>query len=342
MATDTITTLDLVTLAQAYRGDVVRQINRQVQALKFIKIVPGAGKNVAWAPEGDGAIAENYTDGQDASNYGRDVQASALLSWSLYRSAFHVSKLAMDGASSSFDPLGNHALWARQVVNGAAKLASYLNGKVYDGAGTGTTMCGLGEAVAKDDNIYASINRATGGNEYWQPTVVDPGSLTPPTFALIRSDLSTIYTACGENPDVALCAPAVFNTIGNLFDTTRRQMDFVRTANGSVKLDFGFQALEVDGCVFVKDKDATAATIFYLNTETVELQYLPDAKQNAMLATLDMQVTADDGFGQVPLGMSYEMLAKTGPSEKAEILATTQLVVKRPNKCGARKNVAVT
>lgn len=338
---DTPTTLALVILAQNFRGDVVRQINRQVQALKFLKITSGAGKNVAWAPEGDGAIAENYTDGLDASNYGGDAQASALLSWALYRSAFHVTQLAMDGAATSSDPMGNHALWARQVVNGAAKLASFINGKVFTGAGTGTELCGLGEAIGKDDNIYASINRATGGNEYWKPMVVDPGSLTAPTFALIRDDLRKIYEASGENPDVAMCSPAVFNVIGGLFDATRRQIDYVRTANGQVKLDFGYQALEVDGCVFVRDKDATANTIFYLNTATVELQYLPSARQNAMISGLDMGVQADDGFGTVPLGFTYEMLAKTGPSEKAEILAQCQLVVARPNKCGTRKNVAV-
>ncbi len=341
MATDTPTTLALVVLAQNFRGDVVRQINRQVQALKFVKITAGAGKNVAWAPEGDGAIAENYTEGEDADNYGRDVQASALLSWALYRSAFHVTQLAMDGAASSSDPLGNHALWARNVVNAAAKLASYMNGKLFSGDGTGTEMCGFAEAIGKDDNIYASINRATGGNEYWKPTVVDPGSLTAPTFALIRDDLRKIYEASGENPDIALCTPAVFNVVGNLFDNTRRQIDYVRTANGQVKLDFGYQALEVDGCVFVRDKDCTANTIYYLNTAHVELQYLPSARQNAMISGLDMQIAADDGFGQVPLGFTYEMLAKTGPSEKAEILSQSQLVVNRPSKCGTRKNVAV-
>lgn len=338
---DVPTTLALVVLAQNFRGDVVRQINRQVQALKFVKITAGAGKNVAWSPEGDGAIAENYTDGLDASNYGGDAQASALLSWSLYRSAFHVTQLAMDGAASSSDPLGNHALWARQVVNGAAKLASFINGKLFSGAGTGTEMCGLAEAIGKDDNIYAGINRVTGGNEYWQPTVSDPGVLTAPTFALIRDDLRQIYETGGENPDVALCTPAVFNVVGNLFDSTRRQIDYVRTANGQVKLDFGYQALEVDGCVFVRDKDCTANAIYYLNTSEVELQYLPSAAQSRMIEGLDMAVAADDGYGQVPLGMKYEMLAKTGPSEKAEILATTQLVVKRPNRCGTRKNVAV-
>lgn len=337
---DTPTTLGLVVLAQNFRGDVVRQINRMVQALKFVRITPGAGKNVAWAPEGDGAIAENYTDGLDASNYGGDAQQSALLSWSLYRSAFHVSQLAMDGASSSSDPLGNHALWARQVVNAAAKLASFLNGKLFSGPGTGTEMCGLDVAIGTDTNTYATIDRSVGANSFWKPTVVDPGALTVPTFALIRDDLRKIYEASGENPDVAICSPAVFNAIGNLFDATRRQIDYVRTASGQVKLDFGYQALEVDGCVFVRDKDATANTIYYLNTANIELQYLPSASQSAMISGLDMQIAADDGYGQVPLGMKYEMLAKTGPSEKAEILATTQLVVNRPNRFGVRKNVA--
>ncbi len=336
--TDAPTTLALVTLAQMFRGDVVRQINRQVQALKMVRIVAGEGKNVAWVAESSGAIAENYTDGLDASNYGGDAQASALLSWSLYRSAFHVTQLAMDGAASSASPLGNHALWARQVVNGAAMLAQKLNQEFFAGAGTGTTMAGLAVAIGLDDNTYAGIERTA--NTYWQPTVVDPGSLTPPTFALIRDDIRQIYEASGENPDVAMCSPAVFNVVGGLFDATRRQVDGIRTARGDIKLDFGYSALEVDGTVFVKDKDCTANTIYYLNSNYVELQYLPSASQDRMIDGLDLPVQADDGFGKVPLGFKYEMLAKTGPSEKAEILATTQLVVSKPNTCGTRKNVA--
>lgn len=335
---DVPTTLALVTLAQMFRGDVVRQINRQVQALKMVRIVAGEGKNVAWVAESSGAIAENYTDGLDASNYGGDAQASALLSWSLYRSAFHVTQLAMDGAASSASPLGNHQLWARQVVNGAAMLATKLNQEFFAGAGTGTTMAGLGVAIGLDDNVYASIDKST--SSYWRPTVVDPGSLTAPTLALIRDDLRKVYEACGENPDVAMCSPSVFNVVGNLFDATRRQIDGIRTARGEIKLDFGYGAIEVDGCIFVKDKDCTANTIYYLNSSLIELQYLPSASQDRMIDGLNMPVQADDGFGRVPLGFKYEMLAKTGPSEKAEILATTQLVVTRPSAFGTRKNVA--
>lgn len=335
---DVPTTLALVTLAQMFRGDVVRQINRQVQALKMVRIVAGEGKNVAWVAESSGAIAENYTDGLDASNYGGDAQASALLSWSLYRSAFHVTQLAMDGAASSASPLGNHQLWARQVVNGAAMLATKLNQEFFAGAGTGTTMAGLGVAIGLDDNTYAGIDKAA--NSYWRPTVVDPGSLTAPTLALLRDDLRKVYEACGENPDVAMCSPSVFNVVGNLFDATRRQIDGIRTARGDIKLDFGYGAIEVDGCIFVKDKDCTANTIYYLNSSLIELQYLPSASQDRMIDGLNMPVQADDGFGRVPLGFKYEMLAKTGPSEKAEILATSQLVVTRPSAFGCRKNVA--
>lgn len=335
---DVPTTLALVTLAQMFRGDVVRQINRQVQALKMVRISAGEGKNVAWVAESSGAIAENYTDGLDASNYGGDAQASALLNWSLYRSAFHVTQLAMDGAASSASPLGNHQLWARQVVNGAAMLATKLNQEFFAGAGTGTTMAGLGVAIGSDSNIYATIDRSS--SAYWRPTVVDPGAPTAVTFALIRDDIRKVYEASGENPDVAMCSPSVFNTIGALFDATRRQIDGVRTARGDIKLDFGYSALEVDGTVFVKDKDCTASTIYYLNTNYVELQYLPSATQDRMIDGLNLPVQADDGFGRVPLGFKYEMLAKTGPSEKAEILATTQLVVSRPSTCGTRKNVA--
>jgi hypothetical protein len=332
-------TLSLITLAQQYRGDVVRQINRRTVFLKMVKIVPGEGKNVAWAPEADGQIAENYSEGADATNFGSDAQASAILSWGLYRGNIHVTKLAMDTAKTSGTPMGNRMLWARNLVNASAKLATVLNKDCFSGAGTGTLIFGLDGAIATDNNTYAGIDRTVGANAYWKPTKIDPGVLTAPTFALIRDDIRQIYEACGENPDLALCQPAVFNKVGSLFDATRRQIDEIMTARGKIRLDFGYQALEVDGMMFVKDKDATANRIYYINTDHLELQYLPDSNMSGLP---QFEVEADDGFGQVPLGMTYEMLAKNGPSERAEVLATIQLVVNRPDACGARLNVSTT
>lgn len=338
---DTLTTLSLVTLAQAYRGDVVRQINRRCATLKMLRVVPGEGKNIAWAPEGDGALAENYNEGADATNFGSDAQASAILTWALYRANFHVTKLAMDGAATSRTPEGNRQLWARNLVNNSTKLASNINSEVFAGPGTGTRMAGLAMSIGTDTNTYATLDRTSVSPDYsyWKPTVVDPGTLTDPSFALIRDDLRKIYEASGETPDMAVCSPAVFIKIGALFDATRRQIDSVRSATGQVKLDFGFQALEVDGTVFYRDKDCTAQTIYYVNSDHVEIQYLPDADQARLIELGGGDVQADDGFGPVPLGMSYEMLAKTGPADKAEILWTGNLVVNKPNTCGARKNV---
>ncbi len=339
---DILTTLSLVTLAQEFRGDVVRQINRRCATLKMLRIVPGEGKNIAWAPEGDGALAENHAEGADATNFGGDAQSSAFLPWALYRSNIHVTNLAMDGAATSSSPLGNRQLWARHVMNGSAKLASQINQECYVGPGTGTRMAGFGVAI-DDDNTYATMDRTSVSPDlsYFQSTVVDPGSATAISFALIRDDLRKIYEKSGETPDIAACSPAVFNAVGALFDATRRQIDSVRGGQGQVKLEFGFQALEVDGTVFFRDKDCTAATIYYLNTDHVEIQYLPSSSQAELIEAAGGPVQADDGFGPVPLGFKYEMLAKTGPAEKAEILWQGNLVIDQPNTCGVRKNVQV-
>lgn len=334
---DTLQQLSLITLAQEFRGDVVRQINRRVVALKMLPIKAGGGKNVAWAPQSSGQLAENFSEGADAANFGSDAQASAILTWGLYRANIHVSNLAMDAAATSSTPEGNRGIWGRNLVDAGATLASLINQEVYVGPGTGTRLAGLDVAIGDDTNTYATIVR--GSSAYWRPTVVDPGSPTAPSFALIRDDLRKIYEACGENPDLALCSPAVFNKVGGLFDATRRQVDQVMTARGAIRLDFGYQALEVDGTMFVKDKDATANQIYYVNTDHVELQYLPYAEM-AMIESMYAGVGADDGFGVVPLGFKYEMLAKSGASEKAEIVSTICLKVDRPNSCGVRKNVS--
>lgn len=331
---DTPQTLSLIVTAQEYRGDVVRQINRRVTLLKLLRIVPGAGQNCAWVAEGDGAIAENHTDGAAASNFGSDSQNNAVLNWGLYRSNFHVTKLAMDAAGSSSSPLGNRALWGRNLVNASAALADTIETALFNGAGTGTTIAGLDVAIGDNTNAYATIDKTT--DTYWQSTVVDPGVLTAPTFALVRSDLGQIGDACGEQPDIAVCGTAVFNAVANLFDPNRR-WNMVNTARGKVMLDAGYEGIEIDGCMFVKARRATANRIYYLNTNHVRVEFLPDT---TFPPEVYQQVQADDGYGSVPLGFSYSMLAKLGPADRAQVLAQMQLVVDKPSSCGVRKNVA--
>lgn len=332
---DTPQILSLITLAQEYRNDIVRQVNRRVVLLKLLPIIRGGGKNVAWVAESSGQIAENYAEGADAANFGSDAQDPATLSWGLYRAPIHVSKLSMDAARTTMTPMGNMGLWARNIVNSAAALAAKVEVDAFSGAGTGTLLAGLDVAIGQDTNTYAGLLRTS--KTYWKPKVVDPGTLTSPSFSLIRSDLGQIFNACGEQPDLAVCSTDVFNAVANLFDPNRR-WTVVNTARGKITLDAGFEGLEIDGCMFVKSKDATANTIYYLNSNHVHFETLPDARvPNEILEA----VAPDDGYGSVPLDMVFEPLAKNGPSSRGESLVSVQLVVEKPNSCGVRLNVAV-
>ena len=43
------------------------------------------------------------------------------------------------------------------------------------------------------------------------------------TVTRIRNAVGdTIYTACGEQPTIGMCPPAVFNYVGSLYDSNRR------------------------------------------------------------------------------------------------------------------------
>ena len=325
-------TLALITLAQEYRGDVVRQINRRTVLLKLLPIVRGGGSNVAWVAEADGLIAENYSDGAAAANFGSDAQAAAVLSWGLYRANFHVTKLALDTAATASSPMGNKALWARNQVNAMSALADLIEDELFNGVGTGTLIAGLDMAIGDTTNTYATIVR--GSSTYWQPYVVDPGVLTTVTLPLIRKDLGAIYDQCGETPDIAVAPTSVFNAIASQFDANRRWTQ-VNTARGTITLDAGYEGIQVDNCMFVKSKDATANQIYYINTNYVEIVTLPDSS-----VPLDIQdaVGSTDGFGSIPLDMAFHPLAEVGPAKRAEVLASCQLRVRKPNSCGVRKN----
>ncbi|MDI3282122.1 phage major capsid protein [Polyangium sp. 15x6] len=340
---DVTQTLALLILAQNFKGDIVRQINRRSVLLSTLRAVPGEGKNVAWAAEKSGALAESFAEGADASNFGSDGQDQAILTWGQYRSNFHVSGLAQAASRTSRTPAGNIDLWRRNMMNGVMALADLMNQELYSG-NAANKFVGLGQAIGLTNNTYATIDRTVSGNEYWQPYVADPGSATALTFDQIRTDLATIYTNSGSRPDVAFCSPFVLNKLGSLFDPQKFYMystDRVVTAKGQVQLEGGVGAIKFDGCVFIEDKDATESTIFYVNSEFVEIEYLPLAAPVLGMNDEVMDMGMSDGFEDIPLGLRMEMLAKTGDSDKAQMKTYVQLAVRRPNACGVRKNVDI-
>lgn len=339
---DTSQTLSAVlsALAQNFRPKIVRTINRRSVLLKTLPIIPGEGKNIAVDVEFDGMVAETFSDGADATNFGSDAISPATLSWALYRSNFHITDLARAASRTSLTPLSVLNLWGRNMVNAATKLAATMNPDAYSGAG-GNAMTGLDTAI-QNNNTYMGIDRTVSGNAGFQGNVIDPGSPTAPTLSLIRKDINTtIYTASGEQPDLAFCSPAIFNTLGDLFTELRRYTDPVReinTAKGKIVLDASIGALQFEGCTFIKDKDATASTIYYLNSNYVRFEYLPQ-QDEAEVMSQGEDVDLEDGFGPVPLGVRFKKLATQGSSERASMQAFLNIVVEKPNACGRRVNV---
>ncbi len=339
-------TAALLILAQNYAGDIVRQINRRATTLSLMRKEPGEGLNIAWAAESDGAVAEAYAEGADASNFAADGQASAIIPWAMYRSNFSVSGFAKAAAASSRTPEGNVKLIARDMINGSAALADKLNKALFIGASGQTPgqIVGLDEAIGLANNTYATIDRSQSGNAYFRPYVADPGSATALTFAQIRTDLATIMKSGGSKPNVAIVGPDTFNIIGALFDPQKFYMYQtlkVMGGEGETELQGGVGAIKFDGCTFVEDKDATEGKIYYINTDSVDVQYLP--LDIPMLGGGDEAVDVDlvDGVETIPLGMRIEALARTGDADKVMMKIYPQLRVRRPNQCGVRKNIAL-
>lgn len=339
-------------LAQNYSGMVVRQTNRTCAFLRLIPIIVGEGANVAWAAEGSGAQAQEMAEGADPADPTSDAQVPAVLNWAYYEQSSQVTGPAQAAARTSRSPAGNMNQLGRQLANSLSVLMSKVNAHCFSGNGAASPkqVTGLDSAIGDTTNTYASIVR--GSAAYWQPYVVNPGSATNLSLGMLREDIKEIQLKCGEPPPFALCHPSVFNEVGNLFDANRRHVQTVtevETLRGKIVLNGGYAGLEIDGTVFIKDKDASleagngAGRIYYMNPSYVQLVVLPQPEFKEAFPALDFEpetmLTANDGFGEVPLLAAVKKLASTGDFQKYMAKVYCELRVTKPNACGVRKNV---
>lgn len=327
-------------LAQNVRPNIVRTYNRRSQFLRMARVEQGEGKNVAWDWESDAAVAETFNDGDDVVNFGSDALAQAILTWGLYRSNFKVGDLARAAAKSSRTPTGLLRIWARNLMNAISKNASTINKDLFNGvAANGVT--GLATAIS-DSNTYATVDRTQGANAGFRAKVIDPGQPTKTTIASVRDDLRQVFEIAGEQPTAAWTTPTIYNSLGGQFDDSRRRVQEIEGPNGPVKLDGSVGGIEIDGCVFFRDKDATVGSIYYLNDDAYHVEYLEQDMDVPGDPAIDDSYTeqAEDTFGTLPLGMTAEALAKTGAAAKAHVKVFCQLVVEAPHMCAVRKNAA--
>jgi len=329
-------------LAQLYRPQVTRQINRRSVLLRLLPIrVSDTAKNVAFDIEGDGAIAENFSDGADASNFGSDALQPVTLPFGLVRSNFRITDQAKAAARTVNNPSALSNLFMRNATNSVAKLASTINGQLYTGTGSSNQLAGFKQVVLRDDNIYGGIDRTDSANSHWRSNVIDAAG-APLSLKMIRDAVGvTIYNASGEQPTVGMCPPAVFNYVGSLYDSNRRyQNDIARTIQtprGEVVLDSSIGVIDVEGLTLIKDKDAPATEIQLLNLDHLAVEYI-NMVEDELIPEKLVQMGADDGYGAIPLGMHLKRIATLGASSRFSLQAYLQLACDRPNACGRLTN----
>lgn len=329
-------------LSQEFRPVVVRTVNRRAQLLSMLKVdSQWGGKNFAWDWEADGALAETYSEGADANNTGTDAVNTATLNWARYRTVFKVTGDTEAAAMSSNSPAGLLRPVLRNFTNGLLKTSSIMNIDLYSGGG-GNAMVGM-DTGFRGDNTYATVDRTQVGNATFRGNLIDPGALTDVSIDMVRKDIgNTIYTACGETPDLGVASPAVYYTFANKFSASQRfTTDTLQLASGkTIKFDASIDALTVEGCTIIKDKDATANRLYYINTRYVYVALLQQTQQLPNGNDLPpMQL--DDGRGPMPYGMKVYELARTGDARKFTAQIKPVLAIEKPNACGVRVNFAV-
>lgn len=341
-------------LAQNYAGDVNRQINRSASFLRMIPITVGEGQNVAFVAEGSGAVAQPMAEGAGGTSTSSDAQLKAILNWSYYDQTFEVTGPAQAAARTSRTPAGNLNLIRRQLVNSLTAMATRINKDCFSGDGTASPkqITGLDQAIMTTSGTYATIDKGT--NTYWQPTLINPGAALQISLGQIRDDLQQIRVKSGMFPDLAFCHDAVFNEVGNLFDSQRRLIQTVteiETARGKIQLNGGFTGIEVDGCVFVREKDATlesgntSGRIYYVNSNCVDLQVQVQPDFLAAMPNFNVEpeqmLQVNDGFGDTPLLAAVVKLAKVADAARFMSKVYAELRVRRPNSCGVRRFVKI-
>lgn len=329
-------------LSVDFRPEVVRTVNRLARTLRMLRVEPGSGQAFYKAIEFDGAVAETYSDGADVVNTGSDALAAFTLPWARYRANFKITGDTEAAAATSTSPADlMRPVW-RSLQNGLRKVASVMNADVFSGGG-GNAMVGLDTAL-RNDNTYGTIVRTGGGLTTFQGNEIDPGTPTDVTLDMIARDIGdTIYTASGEVPDLGVMSPALFYSVRNkFFPNQRYSTDILDLARGQVKLGYKVDVMDIEGCLFIKDKDATANQIYYLNTNHVYIVALQQVRDRAFVSQYEQPDEAlNDGNGPMPFGMKVFELGPTGDSRKFTAQIKPALVVERPNACGFRKNAQV-
>jgi hypothetical protein len=306
--------------------EVNRTFNAHARTIARLAKDEVLGQNMTWDVETTGAAVETFNDGDDVTVYSADDIVKPTLALQGLRTNVRVGHQVMATAQNA-GPRALGKLFDRTLMNGLRKFGSVANQAVFAG---NASMIGLASAI-DNTGLYAGVDRSTVAQ--FRALKSDPGTPTALTLAQVRQDLSDIYDACGEVPPLGVASSSVFNKFAALFSEFRR-INQATNDMGDRTLDFTVDAIELDGCLFIKDKDCTASAIYYLNPNYIDIGYL---KQVDRPGALPIRVNSNQG--EFDLGLMYYDLGRNGAAERGTIEGFLQMAVRKPNAMGKRVNI---
>jgi len=326
-------------------------VQRQVVLPNLLPVVPSSDAVATWGVKSAARTAGGaYAEGADMADGDYDAHASlqASLAWAQYRKGAKVSGLAESiSRLNSSRAVGGSKLDG-EVRDAVDALAVDVSADGYGGnvSASPVELAGLASAVASS-GAYAGIDPATYTD--WK-SVANSLASASLSFANLRTYLFTpFYDSCGMSPVFCTCDSATFDKIGALFGDQRRYLDTIQTVDGrtfDLKLRGGFRALEVDGVPFVRDRHATANTIYAFGPECAQYRQVPAyvpsdyAQVVAAVKALTGVTVADADIIAALTAMTQrlqptvQVVAPTGDAFKAMVKIYAQIVVRYRNRMG--------
>jgi hypothetical protein len=346
-------------LTQRFMDRIASTINRTVLMAQIapVKSDRGQGQNVQWDAKFGEDEGTPIADGADVTVFNNDDKVPAVLQYAIHHDAFRLTGLARAVAAAAGNPAALADLWMDSLNDSVERQAKGISRQLYlgDGSTGPQKLHGLvpavGVAAIGDTGVYATIDRAA--RAAWQANVIDAtafdagnptgrfnltiaGEPAPEGIKMMRAASRAIYESSSEPYDVIVTSPILHEAYGLAIHAERRWVDQIRTANGPVKLDQGYQMLEFDGKMMIQDVDCPADEMLFLNTRHMHIQQLPDRvdRVNSAMAMTPVAGTEDEflGSGRTKLQARIQPLSINGDAFPFALYSYLQLCVKSPNR----------
>ena len=334
----------LAELGQRLEPKLVSQINRANVLAQILSNEPAQDSVCRWEVRmgTETPTTAVIADGTDVSVFNTDTKKPAVLQFGTYHDAFSITDKQISAAMVANNPEALMDIFSHELMESVERLSRAVAYDAILGAGGADQIHGLlaaGAPAVGATGTYATINRATPGNEQFRGNSQAEVGTPALSASILRKMDTAIYNASGLRPDAWLCNPINHNQYGDSLGSNRRYIQDVQVDKGLVKLDGGYRVLEFDGAPVIMDKLVPAGSVIALSTSVVKWSQLPPPADRGLFSIGEQKTIMGSPERQMPgtslpLTAYVKRLATGGNANKFAVYVYPQLKVKRPGACG--------